>query len=183
MSIPTVNGRKLPLNDWEGDDFVPGAGTHFVTCMDTAAGRAVAFATNGRKDFDGKVYRRAVKPPDHDGINMTQAAQAVHDVAGVQLVQPHGWDRAHVQAWLRAGKGLIIIGRYDTLPRAYRHQATGAFNHAMFVSHISASGNARLYDPLNPDTHAYGRIVPASILWPFLDSLGYGVGYVPLQPL
>ena len=43
----------------------------------------------------------------------------------------------------------------------------------MFVAFISSTGMARLYDPLNPDTNAYGRIVPASILWPFLASWGY----------
>jgi len=179
----TVNGRKIPRNDWEGDDRTPGAGGRYVTCMDTAAGRMVAYATNLRIDKDGKVYRAALRPADPNGITFDQAEQAVRTVARLPLHHKSGWSQATAQAWLKAGKGLIVIGRYDTIPRAYRHQYLAGFNHAMFVTHIDRSGKMRLYDPLNPDIYAYGRIVPASILWPFLASLGWMAGYVPLQPL
>ena len=55
MSQPLAFGRKLPLNDWEGDD----GHVSWVTCTATSAGRAVAWATNGRIDKDGTVYRAA----------------------------------------------------------------------------------------------------------------------------
>lgn len=183
MAIPTVNGRQLPLNDWEGDDLIVGSGGRYVTCMDTACGRMVAFATNGRITKDGKVYRAAVHPHDPNGITFEQAEQAVRDVAHLSLIHNTGWTQAKAQTWLKAGKGLVIAGMYDTIPRAYRHQLRADFAHAMFVSHISSSGNCRLYDPLNPDIHAYGRVVPASILWPFLASFNGLAGYVPLQHL
>lgn len=179
----TVHGYRLPLNDWEGDDYTSGAGGAYVTCLDTACGRMVAFATNLRIDKDGRVYRRALRPPDLNGITFTQAAQAVMSVAKLPLWHRAGWTQAEVRAWLRAGRGLVVIGMYDKIPRAHRHQRSAGFAHAMFVTHIDRAGNMRLYDPLNPDTTARGRIVPSSILWPFLSSLGYTVGYVPLQPL
>lgn len=184
MAVPTAFGRNLPKQDWEGDDFTPGAGGKYVTCMDTAAGRMVAWATNGRINKDGRVYRAAVHPHDPNGITMEQADQAVHTVAGLDIVRPAGWNQATVIAHLRAGKGLIIIGLYSSLPRAYRFQASAAFAHGMFVTHISGS-NMRLYDPLDPNTNVYGRVVPASLLWPYLISLPthYQVGYVPLQHL
>jgi hypothetical protein len=190
MRRPTANGRLLPLNDWEGDDFTPGAGGKWVTCMDTAWGRAVAFSTNGRIDKDGRWYRTYVNPPDPDGLTMLQGARAVAHATGLVPVVPMGWNAAKVGTQLRYARGLVIAGLYSTIPRAYRHQLRADFNHAMFVSHsagVRAPGSLvghfmRLYDPLNPDTHAYGRVVPMEILWPFLESLDYTVGYVPLQP-
>jgi hypothetical protein len=182
----TIRARRIqPLNDWEGDDFVPGAGGHFVTCMDTATGRAAAWATNGRFDVDGRQLRMHVRPYDSNGISFEQAAKALHSMNPyLELIHPEGWDRAKVTAWLRAGKGLIVTGMYSTIPRAYRHQNFADFGHAMFVTHCNRQADAmRLYDPLNPDTHARGRHVPMSILWPFLVSRGYQVGYVPLHPL
>lgn len=185
MIQPTAFGRRLPRNDWEGDDFTPGAGGHFVTCQDTAVGRAVAWATNGRVDRDGRVYRAAVRPADPDGITLAQAAAAVRQVTHdrLTLVIPD-WTHRHVATHLRYGRGLVVNGYYGALPRAYRHQARADFNHAMWVSHQSrATGNVRLWDPLNPDTTAYGRWVPAQVIWDFLESLGYTCAYVPLQPL
>lgn len=190
MTQPTYKGRKLPLNDWEGDDFTPGAGGRYVTCMDTAAGRMVAWATNGRVDKDGRTYRAAVRPPDPNGITMDQAAQAVQSVAHLPLMRPSDFGERQVKFWLRQGRGLMMSGIYDTIPRAYRHQRGGDFAHELFVSHMNYRGTAiRLYDPLNPDTDAYGRHVPSEILWPFLRSLAFHPGgafrvcYVPLQPL
>jgi hypothetical protein len=55
--------------------------------------------------------------------------------------------------------------------------------HAMFITHIARNGAMRLYDPLDPRTDLYGRSVPSSILWPFLQSSGSLAGYVKLQPL
>ena len=183
MIQPTVLGRRVPLNDWEGDDSTPGAGGDYVTCMDSACGRMVAFATNGRTTRDGKVYRAVIHPHDPNGINFSQAAQAVHTVAALPLIYSSDWTKARVLAWLRAGRGLVVTGVYEKIPRAYRHQWAGGFGHACFATNINGTGYMRWYDPLNPDTHAYGRIVPVSILWPFLESRGYTAGYVPLQPL
>lgn len=180
MTTPNWHGRKLPLNDWEGDDFTPGAGGSYVTCMDTSAGRMVAWATNGRITMDGKQYRAAIKPPDPNGINFNQAAQAVKSLTGRILVHYSGW--SHPQAWLAAGNGLIITGNYATLPRNWRWQSNADFMHAMFVAYVSGPQSC-LYDPLDPQTHNYGRIVPTSILWPFLASSGWTAGYVQIEHL
>jgi hypothetical protein len=179
--ILTFRGRKLPLNDWEGDD-QPGP---WVTCMDTAAGRSMAWATNGRVDVDGKVIRAHVKPNDLDGISFEQVDKAVQAVnEHCRVVHPEGWNQSKVYTWLRAGRGLIVTGIYSTIPRQYRHQTSASFAHAMFVSHMSRSGKSiRLYDPLNPDLKGHGLSVPSDILWPFLASRGYLVGYVPLHKL
>lgn len=178
------NGRKLPRQDWEGDDFTPGARGAYVTCMDTAAGRMVAYATNGRIDKDGKVYRAAIKPPDPNGVNYDQITQAVRDVAHLPLIHSSGWTRGGVTSWLKAGKGLMVTGWYERIPRQYRFQANGSFLHEMFVTHINSRGDLmRLWDPLDPRTDLHGRVVPSSILWPFLDSSGWMAGYVPLQHL
>ena len=183
--LTTFKGRTLPFNDWEGDDFTPGAGGHWVTCMDTAAGRAACWATNGRVCVDGKVVRAHVVPRDTNGINFVQADQALGAIhAGLHVIHPDDWRQAKVTSWLKAGRGLIVTGIYSEIPRAYRHQASANFAHAMFVSHINAEGTGmRLYDPLNPKTHERGEWAPTSILWPFLRSRGWQVGYVPLQPL
>jgi hypothetical protein len=185
MSVPTFRGRVCPLNDWEGDDFTPGAGRKWVTCMDTSAGRAMAWATNNRVDVDGRTIRRHVQPPDPDGISFEQADRAVQRVnRHCRVEHPHGWTQAKVTSWLRNGRGLIVTGMYDTIPRAYRHQLRADFPHAMFVTHFDRTGTRmRLYDPLNPDTTERGRNVPVSILWPFLRSRGFLVGYVPLHPI
>jgi len=185
MTQPTLRGRKLPLNDWEGDDFTPGAGGRYVTCMDTAAGRAVAWATNGRLDKDGKVYRANVVPPDPNGVNFPQMAGALKRVnIHLDLVYRGGWTKAEVIAHLKAGKGLIATGQYDAIPRRYRYQGSGDFAHAIFISHMNQAGTAiREYDPLDPRTDLYGRHVPASILWPFLASGGWVAGFVPLHAL
>lgn len=185
MAITTINGRRLPFTDWEGDDFTPGAGGKYVTCMDTATGRMVAFATNGRVTKDGKVYRAAVSPPDPNGTNFYQMEKAVKVVnRNLSLTHHQGWTKAQVIAWLKAGKGLIVIGNYSSIPRMYRFQASATFTHAMFISHFNQLGTLmRLYDPLDPRTDLRGRSVPTSILWPFLDDLNWWAGYVPLHPL
>jgi hypothetical protein len=179
MKQPTVNGRRLPLNDWEGDGLAK-----WKTCMDHAAGRMVAFATNGRIDKDGAVYRDSIHPHALDGINLDAAAKEIHKVAGLDLVIKRNWPLASIKTHLRYGRGLILVGMYDAIPREYRHQASANFAHAMWASHMSrATGNVRVWDALNPDIHAYGRWIPAEHIWAFLASLDNQVGYVPLQPL
>lgn len=184
MIQPTVRGRKLPRNDWEGDDFTPGAGGRYVTCLDTSVGRMVAYATNGRTDFDGRVYRAAISPRDPDGITLVQANTALWRVANLGLVIPRGWVSKNVKTHLRYARGLIIAGKYSTIPRAYRYQPNADFNHSMFVSHRSEkTGNFRVWDPLNPDIHGYGRWIPETFIWRFIESLDYQIAYVPLQHL
>lgn len=185
MRQPTVLGRKLPRNDFEGDDFTPGAGGKWVTCRDTSVGRAVAFATNGRVDRDGRVYRAALSHPDPDGITHAQAAEAVYKVARLRLLRPRGWSRPQVQAHLYAARGLVVNGWYDALPPAFRRQPGDAhFTHAMFASHISrAMDKWRVWDPLDRNLAGYGRWIPGAVMWDFLESLDYQVSYVPLQPL
>lgn len=180
MAQPTVFGRKLPQNDWEGDDPV----ANWKTCMDTSAGRMVAWATNGRIDKDGNVYRHSVHPHDPDGINLVQAREEIKRVAGLDLVIKRGWPLNNVKTHLKYGRGLIIMGWYEAIPRQYRFQARANFNHAMWASHRSmASGNVRIWDPLNPAIHEYGKWIPAQIIWDFMATLHNDCGYVPLEPL
>ena len=180
MIPPTVMGRWLPLNDWEGDDF-PNA---YKTCTATSAGRAVAFATNGRIDHDGKIYRAAAPSQPDGGQTLEQAGQAIATVAKLPLIIPTGWDRVNALTHLRYARGLIVQGKYSVVPRAFRYQAFAGFDHAMWFSHLSAqSGNFRGWDPLNPDTSGYGRWYPPSVFWAFVESLNFSVAFVPLQKL
>jgi len=183
VTAPLAFGRKLPRNDWEGDDFTPGAGGEYVTCVDTSAGRAVSWATNGRKDYDGKVYRAAVHPHDYNGITLPQAAQAVKTVSGLGLLTPQGWTWSQAKACLLKGNGLLIIGPYSAIPRNYRYQAFADFSHALWFSHLSLASGIRGWDPLNPETHAYGRWMPPAIVASFFTAGGATCAYVPLQPL
>ena len=184
-----IGGRKLPRQDWEGDDSTPGAGGAYVTCQDSATGRMVAYATNGRTDRDGKVYRAAV-PYDPDGVTLQQMQHAVREVAHLPLIIPSDWHWPKVLAWLRAGKGLIVDGWYSEVPRKYRYQRDADFGHALWISHFSHTSGMRVWDPLNPDLDSYGRWIPAPYIKDFLESgarhWGWGhlfVGYVPLQIL
>jgi hypothetical protein len=181
----TLNGRTLPKNDWEGDDFTPNAGGHYVTCMDTATGRAMAWSTNGRVDVDGRVVRKNVIPPDANGVGWAEMEKAVPRInSHLELDHKSGWNRTSVGVWLKGQKGLIVIGRYSSIPRMYRHQSAASFTHAMFVTHFNQAGTLmRLYDPLDPRLDLRGRSVPTSILWPFLDDLGWQAGWVPLHHL
>ena len=183
MIQPTAFGRKLPANDWEGDDHTPGAGGSFVTCGDTSAGRAVAWATNGRIDKDGSVYRAVTKDPD--GITLQQLRIEVKAVASLDLVIPTGWAWGNCSFHLSSGIGLIVQGTYSALPEAYRQQAGADFTHDMFACYRSTSGakSVLLYDPLQRDTHAHGRWIPAAALRKFIESGGVTVAYLPNQPL
>jgi len=183
-------GRLLPRNDWEGDDRTPGAGGAYVTCQDTAVGRMVAFATNGRIDKDGKVYRAAHRPYDSDGVSLRQMVGPVKSVAHLTLMTPQGWHWGDALAHLKAGRGLVVDGWYDSLSRPYRYQASADFAHAIWVSHYTSTSGMRVWDPLNPDTHGFGRWIPASEIRKFAEKLSARsgaqalyVGYVPLQPL
>ncbi len=185
MTQPTLGGRKFPLNDWEGDDFTPGAGGDYVTCMDTATGRMVAWATNGRIVRDGRWYRSQISPPDSNGTNFAQMDTVLHTklTPPLDIIYASSWNKTDATRQLRMRHGLIVTGIYDRIPRQYRHQRAGDFMHAMFVTHIARDGRMRLYDPLDPRTDLYGRSVPSSILWPFLQSSGSLAGYVNLQDL
>ena len=189
MSVVLLDGRKLPSQDWEGDDFTPGAGGKFVTCTDTSLGRDVSYATNGRIDKDGRIYRAAVFPHDQNGIDLTQAKQAAKVVANINLVLPF-WDWTDVLAHLKAKGGLIVQGWYSEIPRQYRYQLSSDFGHAMWVSHYSSTSGMRIWDPLDQNLTHHGQWVPAPYLRNFLEEfkrrLGTRnllVGYVPLQGL
>jgi hypothetical protein len=180
MTQPTVFGRKLPRNDYEGDDGV----VSFRTCRDSSIGRIVAFATNGRVDRDGRVYRAAVTPHDPDGITIEQAAQAVLRVAHLKLVVPR-WGMVELDQHLAAARGVVVDGWYDALPLEDRCQAgDDHFTHSIFASHSSAkTGNVRVWDALDKDLTGYGRWIGAKAFWLFAASLHYQCSYVPLQHL
>jgi len=180
---PTAFGRKLPPTDWEGDDLVPGSGGHYVTCADTATGRMAYWATNGRINVDGKQIRARIYPPDPNGVDLAQAAQGLHSLTGLTVVQS-SMTRAQQLTWLRGGKGLIVPGLYSAIPRAYRFQAAADFAHMLFLGYITHDGTkVRKWDPLNPNVHTFGEWIPVAEIIPFLDSLSWNVGYVPLQHL
>lgn len=175
LQRPSFRGRLYPRNDWEGDDFTPGAGGSFVTCQDTAAGRLLAWATNGKVDLDGKVIRAAIVPHDSDGVSLQQVATAVHKLSGRKLT-PLKLTLTMINAGLRMGHGLVIDGYYGAIPAMYRHQQNADFNHAIFIPVLSNASGYRVYDPLNPDTHGYGEWVPAHAMESFIMSLGGLVG-------
>jgi hypothetical protein len=150
----------------------------------------VAYATNGREDHDGQTYRAAVVPHDADGVRFDQLQPAVLKVAKVKLIVPTSWEWDDVLAHLRAKKGLVLDGWYEALPRAYRYQLKSDFAHAIWASHFSHTSGMRIWDPLNPDIHSYGRWMPGTVVRDFLEELQYRmhagslyVAYVPLQRL
>jgi hypothetical protein len=185
-------GRKLPHQDFEGDDFVPGSGGKWVTCTDTAAGRMLAYASNGRINLNGQQIRAAVRPPDPDGITLPQAKEAVERLTSTTIVIPGSWDWTEVMAWLRARKGLIVQGWYSKIDRDYRYQLASDFAHAMWISHYSTTAGMRVWDPLDANRTHHGQWVPARYIRAYMEELSrrMGVstsqlycGYVPLQPL
>ncbi len=190
MTVVLLDGRKLPHNDFEGDDWVPGA-SGWVTCTDTALGVDIAFATNGRIVKDGKTYRAAIHPHDVDGITLAQAHDAAQAVAGVDLVIPGTWVWDDVVAHLTAKKGLIVQGWYADIPRMYRYQKDpSAFGHAMWISHYSTTSGMRVWDPLDANLSHHGQWIPAKYIRSFMEELSRQnnvkalyCGYVPLQHL
>ena len=183
LTNPTAFGRKYPKNDWEGDDFTPGAGGHYVTCVDTSCGRAISWATNGRIDLDGSVIRSHVTPPDPNGITFEQAKPAIKAVSGLDLIIPAAWGKAKTAAHLTAGKGLCVIGNYAALSPIYRSQAGNAdFRHCIWFSHISATSGVRMWDALTTNA-GWGRWIPEADFWAFVTSGSYRLAYVPLQQL
>lgn len=188
MTQPTVQGRKLPRNDWEGDDFTPGAGGQYVTCQDTASGRMLAYATNGRIDLDGKVIRAAILPKDSNGVSLEQVAGAIRRLTKPDRnLERHNMTLGAQRTWLRNFRGLVVDGYYGAIPRAFRYQAGADFFHAVFISHYSPTvlygkGGYRVWDPLNPDTTGYGRWYPRDAIEPFMQSLEGLVGVIALEP-
>ena len=188
MTQPLAFGRKLPFNDWEGDDH----GASWLTCSATSAGRAVAWATNGRIAPDGSAIR-AASPEISPGGGQTlqQVAVGVAAIAHLQLIAAQGWDWSDVMAHLKVGGGVILAGWYGAMPRAYRYQPIAPetnggqnFAHRMWCSHYSPTSGIRTWDPLNPATHAWGRWLPVAVVKAFALSLGHvDAGYVPLQKL
>jgi hypothetical protein len=189
MTTVLLAGRKLPAQDWEGDDFTPGAGGKFVTCTDTAAGRAIAYATNGRRVIDGRAIRAAIHPHDPDGATLEQVAQGVHSLTGLELVIPYGWSWPKVMAHLTSRLGLIVLVWYAAIPSSYRFQAFGGFGHAVWLSHLSSTSGMRDWDGLDRNETHHGSWVPASAIksgmeeWARRDGHGLRCAYVPLQHL
>jgi len=175
MTTVLLDGRKLPHQDWEGDDFTPGAGGRYVTCTDTALGRDIAYATNGRIDKDGRIYRAAITPRDKDGISLPQAKQAAKAVANVNLILPL-WDRSDVLTHLKDKKGLICQGWYSAIPRQYRYQLSSDFGHAIWVSHYSPTSGMRIWDALDANLTHHGQWVPATYLRNFLQEFSHRIG-------
>jgi hypothetical protein len=150
----------------------------------------VAYATNGRINKDGRVYRAAIQPPDSNGIILPQAKEACHTVTGLTLVVPSDWHWSEALAHLKARRGLIVQGWYSKIPREYRFQNRCDFAHAMWVSHYSPTAGMRVWDPLDANTTHHGQWTPAHDIRAFLEELSHRmgtlslyVGYVPLQPL
>lgn len=192
MTTVLLDGRRLPPQDFEGDDATPGADGKWVTCSDTATGRMLYYATNGRKNLDGKQIRAAVNPPDPDGTRLRQMKQAVESLTNTTVVIPVHWGWTEVMLHLKAKKGLIGQGWYSAIPREERFQLRADFGHAMFLSHYSRTSGIRVWDPLDANTRHHGNWVPAKYVRAWLEELarrertGPGqlfVGYIPLQHL
>lgn len=190
MTTVLLDGRKLPHQDFEGDDFAPGHA--WVTCTDTAAGRMLAYASNGRTNLDGKRIRAAVRPPDTNGINLPQAKQAIESLTNTTVIIPSHWGWTEALLHLKAKKGLILQGWYAALPRDYRYQLPAAFGHATWASHYSPTSGIRLWDPLDPILSHHGHWVPARYVRAYLEEFARRergsvaalyVGYIPLQHL
>jgi hypothetical protein len=177
MIQPKAFGRLVPRNDSEADDH----GASYVTCADTSGGRAVAWATNGRVDKDGSVYRAVTKDPD--GLTLDQLALEIKAVAGLTLIQPTGWAWGECSFHLSTGIGLIIQGQYSSIPAQYRYQDGADFTHDMFACYRSLRSGVRNFDPLNPDTTGYGRWLPAAVIRKFIESGGVTVAYLVNQPI
>src|ERR1035437_7423845 len=112
-TLPNLNGRIFPLNDWEGDD--PPI-INYKSCNATAGGRAVAWATNGRITIDGMTYYKAAPhDPKTGGQTLQQVGQAITVVAKRSLIIPTGWDSHHMSSWLYAGNGLMVGGLYSII--------------------------------------------------------------------
>lgn len=190
MTVVLLNGRKLPHNDFEGDDWIPGSGGKWVSCTDSATGRDLAWATNGRVNLDGKQIRAAVHPHDPDGINLMQAKQAVESLTSTTLIVPTDWDWYDVLRHLRLKNGLVVQGWYSELPRDDRFQARADFGHAMFIPYYLPTYGMKNYDPLDPNTRHHGSWVKAGAIRAFMEELasregskGLFCAYVPLQHL
>jgi len=185
-----IAGRKAPAQDWEGDDFTPNAGGKWVTCTDTAAGRALAYSSNGRKVLDGKTIRAAVHPHDAGGLDLPQAKRAIESLTSTTIILPQHWQWADLRNHLRQRKGAIIQGWYGSIPRMYRFQAKADFGHAIWVSHDSLTSGCRVWDGLDANESHHGQWVPAKYIRLFAETWGLHngtdnllVGYIPLQPL
>lgn len=183
MTQPTLNGRFLPPQDWEGDDATPGAHGAYVSCQDTAAGRMLCYATNGDVDLDGQAIRAAIRPPDSDGVSLGQVSVAIQSITNPRRVLK--WSTQNlldIRSWLDVGLGFVVDGYYGAIPRQYREQKRADFNHAVWISNRE-SGQYRVWDPLNKDLESYGRWIPAYAIEPFIRSLSGLTGWITLEPL
>lgn len=194
MTTVLLDGRKLPHGDWEGDDFTPGANGRMVTCTDTSAGRALCWATNGRKNLDGRQIRAAVEPRDPDGINLRQAKQAVEALTNTTVIIPVNWGWTEVLIHLRRKPytGLIAQGWYAAIPRGERFQLAADFGHAVWISHDSRTSGMRVWDALDANTKHHGNWIERKYVRAFMEEWarrnGRSVGnlycgYIPLQHL
>jgi hypothetical protein len=190
MTTVLLNGRKLPHQDWEGDDFTPGAGGKYVTCTDTSTGRCLYYASNGRINLDGRQIRAAVHPHDPNGITLIQAKKAVEALTNTTLIVPSNWDWFDFLTHARLKKGAVIQVWYSKIPRDYRFQLAANFGHAMFISHYSPTAGFRTWDALDANKTHHGSWVPARYIRASMEELSRRmgvtslyVGYVPLQPL
>jgi hypothetical protein len=183
MTQPTWHGRLLPPNDWEGDDFTPGAHGAYVTCQDTSAGRMTYYATNGDVDLDGQAIRARISPRDSDGVSLGQVSTAIQEITdGRAVLRWASQPLDDIRNWLSAGLGLVVDGYYGAIPRAWRHQNRADFGHAIFIPYFEPP-TFRVYDPLNRDLAGFGEDIPASAIEPFIRSFSGLVGWIPLEPL
>jgi hypothetical protein len=195
MTTVLLDGRRLPHIDYEGDDATPGAGGRSVTCTDSAAGRAVYWASNGRVQLDGRQIRAAVHPHDPDGINLRQAKQAVESLTSMTIVIPSHWGWTEVALHLKTKPyvGLIAQGWYAEIPARLRYQdGPGEFGHAVWLSHWSLTSGIRTWDALDRNEAHHGQWIAPKHIRAFMEGLARRergsidrlyCGYVPLQHL
>jgi hypothetical protein len=183
MSQPTLNGRLLPPNDWEGDDATPGAHGAYVTCQDTSAGRMLYYATNGEVDMTGQDIRAQIRPRDPDGVSLRQVSTAIASITNPpRILRTDNKPIAEMRNWLLAGLGLVVDGWYASIKRAWREQDNADFGHALWLAYLDPP-NYRVWDPLNKNLDGYGKLIPMQELEPFMRSFSGLCGYIPLEPL
>jgi len=183
MAQPTLNGRLLPPNDWEGDDATPGAHGAYVTCQDTAAGRMLYYATNGEVDLDGQAIRSRIVPKDPSGVSLRQVSSAIISLTRpARVLQSGNRSVAEIRNWLAAGLGLVIDGYYGAIPLQWRQQRRADFGHALWFA-VYEAPNYRVWDPLNKDQNGYGQWIPATAVEPFIRSFSGLCGWINLEPL
>ena len=158
----------------------PGTGpTGKFDCTAYSAAMAIDRATLGGTLVTGRAVRLASNEPypdpDSPGLNLQQIVQ----VAGRWHVDIYNRMRApwsSVMSMLREGRGIILQGDYDQIPKEFSGQLSFKGDHAVYVNHVSGDGDLYWMDPLRKA----GPIeIPADIARKYAEKLARKWGLYP----